>query len=117
MGFVFGQDWVCNVEFAPALDKETGETPRYELSATAQEGIMEELKPYFETIECDIVARNNMSMKYAETVRKLLEDFDGNYDSYIFVPSTSSSSFCCSRAQMSSWVRAMELRRLSTLLS
>lgn len=82
--FVFGQDWMCSVNFAepvrmPVEDPEPGQ-----VDAAALQRVEESLRPYFETVTLDREERGAMDAGYVEAYTALFAEFDGN-----IVPSVS----------------------------
>ncbi|MCI8418297.1 MAG: hypothetical protein HFI33_12520 [Lachnospiraceae bacterium] len=85
--FVFGQNWMCSVDFAESSITPTEyTTPITPLEADAElvAEIMEELRPYFESYTTDPAKRNQLSDEYLALCQRLLEQVDGT-----IVPSVS----------------------------
>lgn len=78
--FVFGQDWMCTVEFAEPV-KTVHEDPApvmpVEADAELVAQITEELQPYFESYTLNPAERNKLSEDYLALCRKLLGQVDG----------------------------------------
>ncbi len=85
--FVFGQDWMCSVDFVEAStvpnEYSTPVAP-VETDAKLVSEITEELRPYFESYTTDPAERNQLSKEYLALCQKLLEQVDGR-----IVPSVS----------------------------
>jgi hypothetical protein len=85
--FIFGQDWMCSVDFAEPIYTPAEEpvpiTPREADGALVAE-IIEELRPYFEGYTVDVYERRKQSDEYLSLCQQLLETVDGN-----IVPSVS----------------------------
>lgn len=78
--FMFGQDWMCSVNFTDPI-KTVVEEP---VSITPSEAdpelvtqIMEELQPYFEVYYADHIERRNHADNYLKTCQELLTSLDG----------------------------------------
>ena len=74
--FVFGQDWMCTVDFAePDIIPVQYPTPVAPVEADANlvAEIMEELRPYFEGYSTNPTERNKLSMEYLALCQKLLK--------------------------------------------
>ena len=77
--FVFGQDWMCSVEFAePIPTDRVAPTPITPVAADPElvAKIAKELRPYFESYTLDVNERNQLADEYLEQCRKLLEQLD-----------------------------------------
>lgn len=82
--FVFGQDWMCPVDFAEsgiipaesALEYPDPVTPAEADPGLAAE-ITEELRPYFESYATDPAERNRLSAEYLVRCQEFLERVDG----------------------------------------
>ena len=74
--FVFGQDWMCSVDFAPAADP-APEPAAPSADPAALAGIEAALRPYFETVSYDIEDRRAMDEAYIRDYRALLAGLDG----------------------------------------
>ena len=77
--FVFGQDWMCPVEFAePIPTEKVDPTPITPIAADPElvAKIAKELRPYFESYTLDVNERNQLADEYLEQCRKLLEQLD-----------------------------------------
>ena len=77
--FVFGQDWMCSVEFAePIPTDKVDPTPITPVAADPElvAKIVKELRPYFESYTLDVNERNRLAGEYLEQCRKLLEQLD-----------------------------------------
>ncbi len=80
--FIFGQDWMCSVDFAPAAD-EPAPAPQPDTVAPSsgedvREAIEESLRPYFENVTLDIIQRRQQMYEYIEAYTALLADFEGD---------------------------------------
>lgn len=85
--FLFGQDWMCTVEFAESVPTEKVDVaPITPVDADPQliSEIMEEFRPYFERYTLDINERNRLAGEYLEHCQRVLEQMDIN-----IVPSVS----------------------------
>ena len=85
--FVFGQDWMCAVDFAePDITPVQYPTPVAPVEADANlvAEIMEELRPYFEGYSTNPAERNKLSMEYLALCQKLLKQ-----ESVTIIPSVS----------------------------
>lgn len=79
-GFVFGQDWMCTVEFAePVLTAHGDPDPIAPAEADPEliAGIMEELQPYFEGYTPNPGVRNRLAQEYQSLCQRLLAQVDG----------------------------------------
>lgn len=80
--FVFGQDWMCPVDFAESSIAPT-EYPTLiasvEADAKLVAEIAEELRPYFESYTTAPVERNKSSVEYLAKCRQLLEQVDRTF--------------------------------------
>ena len=78
--FVFGQDWMCSVDFVERdiiqTEYPTPVTPA-EADAKLTAGMAEELRPYFESYTIDPAERKKLSEEYLALCQKLLEEVDG----------------------------------------
>ena len=78
--FVFGQDWMCSVDFVERdiiqTEYPTPVTPA-EADAKLTAGMAEELRPYFESYTTDPAERKKLSEEYLALCQKLLEEVDG----------------------------------------
>ena len=78
--FVFGQDWMCSVDFVERdiiqTEYPTPVTPA-EADAKLTAGMAEELRPYFESYTIDPAERKKLSEEYLALCQKLLEKVDG----------------------------------------
>lgn len=77
--FVFGQDWMCPVEFAePIPTVKVDPTPITPVDADPElvAKITEELRPYFESYTLDVDERNRLADEYLELCQKLLGQLD-----------------------------------------
>lgn len=77
--FVFGQDWMCPVEFAePIPTVKVDPTPITPADADPElvAKITEELRPYFESYTLDVDERNRLADEYLELCQKLLGQLD-----------------------------------------
>ena len=78
--FVFGQDWMCTVDFAGSNTIST-EYPAPIMPADADAKlvmeIMEELRSYFESYTTDPAERNKLSEEYLALCQKLLGQVEG----------------------------------------
>ena len=77
--FVFGQDWMCLVDFAePNRIPTEYPDPIMPVDADAKLAaeIVEELRPYFERYTTDPAERNRLSEEYLAQCQKLLEEVD-----------------------------------------
>ena len=85
--FLFGQDWMCTVEFAESVPTEKVDVaPITPVDADPEliSEIMEEFRPYFESYTLDINERNRLAGEYLEHCQRVLEQMDIN-----IVPSVS----------------------------
>lgn len=79
--FVFGQDWMCAVTFAPPVpadDEPPAAIAPVDADAKLVESIIAELQPYFEGYTTDPAERNRLSEAYLAQCRELLEQVEGN---------------------------------------
>ena len=78
--FVFGQDWMCAVDFAEPntipMEHPTPITPADADEKLVME-IMEELRSYFESYTTNPAERNQLSEEYLALCQKLLEQVEG----------------------------------------
>lgn len=77
--FLFGQDWMCTVEFAePIPTVKVDPTPITPVDADPElvAEITEELRPYFESYTLDVNERNRLADEYLELCQKLLGQLD-----------------------------------------
>ena len=78
--FVFGQDWMCSVDFVERdiiqTEYPTPVTPA-EADAKLTAGMAKELRPYFESYTIDPAERKKLSEEYLALCQKLLEEVDG----------------------------------------
>lgn len=78
--FVFGQDWMCSVDFVERdiiqTEYPTPVTPA-EADAKLTAGMAEELRPYFESYTTDPAEKKKLSEEYLALCQKLLEEVDG----------------------------------------
>lgn len=77
--FMFGQDWMCAVEFAePIPTVKVDPTPITPVDADPKlvAEITEELRPYFESYTLDVNERNRLADEYLELCQKLLGQLD-----------------------------------------
>lgn len=77
--FMFGQDWMCTVEFAePIPTVKVDPTPITPVDADSElvAEITEELRPYFESYTLDVSERNRLADEYLELCQKLLGQLD-----------------------------------------
>ncbi len=78
--FVFGQDWMCSVEFAEPV-KTVREDPSPITPAEADPDlvaeIIGELQPYFESYTLNPAERNKLSEEYLALCQQLLAQVDG----------------------------------------
>lgn len=77
--FMFGQDWMCAVEFAePIPTIKVDPTPMAPGAADPElvGKINEELRPYFESYTLDINERNQLAEEYLKLCQKLLGQLD-----------------------------------------
>lgn len=78
--FLFGQDWMCSVNFAPTREMEAPEEapPSVSAETTIAENIREELKFYFgESYGGEQMAFNEANFLYQQKVEELLARFEG----------------------------------------
>ena len=79
--FVFGQDWVCPVEFAEPIltpPKPVDPIPPSQAEPRLTAEILEELKPYFEGYTADPFRRREEAEEYLALCQKLLDREEGN---------------------------------------
>ncbi len=79
--FLFGQDWMCTIEFAEPIITATQEpTPiaPVEADEASVSKIPEELQHYFDTFLADPVARKVRDAEYLSDCTKFLNNLDGN---------------------------------------
>lgn len=79
--FLFGQDWMCTVEFAqPIPTGKDDPTPIAPAEADPEliTKITEELRPYFESYTLDVNERNRLADEYLKLCRQLLGKLDIN---------------------------------------
>lgn len=85
--FLFGQDWMCTVEFAQSIptdkDDQTAITP-VDADPELIAKITEELRFYFESYPLDIEKTNQLAAEYLKLCRQFLEQLNVN-----IVPSVS----------------------------
>lgn len=84
--FVFGQDWMCSVEFAPAAVTAPEYAPEPGADKAVIEGIEEALRFYFESSTLEPADRRERMAEYVAAYEKLLADFEGT-----IVPSVEAS--------------------------
>ena len=82
--FVFGQDWMCSVDFAETVWTPMEYPEPGQIDGAVTEHIEESLRPYFETVTFDVEERRTMNADYVETYMRLFAEFEGN-----IVPSVS----------------------------
>lgn len=82
--FVFGQDWMCTVEFAETIVTPVNPVPIPKVDDKIVQGITKSLQFYFESISFDIGERRAMDAKYIKAYTELIANFEGN-----IVPSVS----------------------------
>ena len=82
--FVFGQDWMCSVNFARTIWTPVEYPEPGQVDAAAVQRIEESLRPYFETVTLDTEERRTMNADYVEAYTRLFAEFEGN-----IVPSVS----------------------------
>ncbi len=79
--FIFGQDWMCTVEFAESPVQTVQADPDPIAPAEADpaltEKIMEELKPYFADYISDPGERNRLALEYQSLCQQLLGQIEG----------------------------------------
>ena len=77
--FLFGQDWMCTVEFAESVPTQKVDvapiTPG-DADPDLVAKIMEELRPYFESYTLDVNERNRLAGEYLEHCQRLLGQLD-----------------------------------------
>jgi len=79
--FMFGQDWMCSVDFCGADDGETASPeplPPAEIDGAVLQSIEEQLRFYFETVSFDAKERRAMASEYVRAYTELLDGFEGN---------------------------------------
>lgn len=77
--FLFGQDWMCTVEFAepiPTVKVDPAPINPVDADPELVAEITEELRPYFESYTLDVNERNRLSDEYLEQCQKLLGQLD-----------------------------------------
>ena len=82
--FIFGQDWMCSVNFS---DVKSGEPPIEDFpddhhvapssSEESRKNIEESLRPHFENISIGIMERRQQAYDYIAAYTELLESFEG----------------------------------------
>lgn len=82
--FVFGQDWMCSVDFAETVWTPMEYPEPGQIDGAVTEHIEESLRPYFETVTFDVEERRTMNADYVEACTRLFAEFEGN-----IVPSVS----------------------------
>lgn len=82
--FVFGQDWMCSVDFAETVWTPMEYPEPGQIDGAVIEHIEESLRPYFETVTFDAEDRRTMNADYVEAYTRLFAEFEGN-----IVPSVS----------------------------
>lgn len=79
--FLFGQDWMCTVEFAQSIpinnDNQTAITPA-DADPELIAKITEELRYYFESYPLDIEERNQLADEYLELCKQLFGQLNVN---------------------------------------
>lgn len=79
--FIFGQDWMCTVEFAQPVQTDKDE-PEPVAPADADPELItritEELRPYFETYTLDAGERKRLTDEYLKLCQQLLKERDVN---------------------------------------
>lgn len=76
-GFVFGQDWICSVNFSePVITEEAEPAPLSPAEADPEltAKITEELRPYFETYVIDPAERKLQTEEYVRLCQSLLQE-------------------------------------------
>ena len=77
--FMFGQDWMCTVTFAepiPTAKADPAPAAPVDVDPELAAGVLEELRPYFETYTLRYSERERLDDEYLEQCRKLLEQLD-----------------------------------------
>ena len=77
--FLFGQDWMCTVEFAepiPTVKVDPAPINPVDADPELVAEITEELRPYFESYTLDVNERNRLSDEYLGQCQKLLGEPD-----------------------------------------
>ena len=64
--FVFGQDWMCSVDFAQSSEPDTTPAVPAQPDAAAVQGVEESLQFYFETISFEVEDRRAMDAAYIQ---------------------------------------------------
>lgn len=76
--FVFGQDWMCSVEFAETIVTPIEYSAPAPVDSTTIQNIEEALQFYFEADTVDAINRRTLGAQYIETYTKLFETLDAN---------------------------------------
>ena len=80
-GFLFGQDWMCSVDFGgsgPEAEPERGPLPSVAAGVDVLAGIDEELRFYFEqSYTGELMAFNGPNFQYQQKVEEILARFEG----------------------------------------
>lgn len=83
--FVFGQDWMCSVNFSEPITTKATEpeplppvTPTFPVqdASASEEEIMDALRPYFEEYVADYAERNTLAAEYLMKCQALLGSWD-----------------------------------------
>lgn len=82
--FIFGQDWMCAINFAEPLAAKTEPFVVSGISEAELSQVEKTLRPYFEQIDLTPDTRRVLNAEYAKQVEELLAEYDG-----MVVPSVS----------------------------
>ncbi len=75
--FIFGQDWMCSINFAEPLAMKTEPNSVSGISDAELSQVEETLRPYFEQVDLTPNTRRTLNAEYAKQVDELLAEFDG----------------------------------------
>ena len=76
--FIFGQDWMCSVEFAEVTVTPPKPLPPVQADDKIVNDITENLQFYFNNITFDFEERRTMDTEYMQALTEMFNSFDGN---------------------------------------